>query len=150
MCAEERNQIYKKWKNEYQSRIERHTHFKLIHKNFIYAYAFILIFMIGAFLIAEDYLKLGFNEASAIYDQFFYSCPLFILILAVYELIIYRLIPDPNMMEIDGYYVFLSHDDFDSFTKVLAISKKEHCNVKEIRESTTIKDKCIIIGSCNI
>ncbi|ETP72788.1 hypothetical protein UYO_1205 [Lachnospiraceae bacterium JC7] len=150
MCAEERNQIYKKWKDEYQSRIERHTHFKSLHKNFLYSYAFILIFMIGAALIADEYTQYGFDEASAVYQLFIYSCPLFILILAVYELIVYRLIPDPNMIEIDGYYVFLSHDDFDSFTKVLAISKNEHYNVKEIRESTTIKDKCIIIGSCNL
>ncbi len=148
MCAEERNHIYNKWKNEYNSRIERQTHFKDLHKSCIYAYAFILFFMVGAILISNEYTSYGFDEASAVYQLFIYSCPLFILVLAVFELIVYRLIPDPNMIEIDEYYVFLSHDDFDNFTKVLAISKNEHYTIRDIRSDDTIKDKCIIIGSC--
>ncbi len=150
MCAEERNQIYKKWKDEYQSRMERQIHFQSLHKNFLYGYALILIFMIGAILISNDYAQFDFDEAVYVYQIFINSCPLFILILAVYELIFYRLIPDPNMIEIDDYYVFLSHDEFTNLTKVMAISKNEHYKVRDILASDTIKDKCIIIGSCNL
>ena len=150
MCAEERNRIYKKWKDEYHSRMERQTQFQKIHKSFLYTYAFIFIFMIGAVLISGEYAKFSFDEAVSVYQIFIYSCPAFILVLAVYELILYRLTPDPNMIEIDDYYVFLSHDEYTNLTKVMAISKNEHYNVKDILASDTIKDKCIIIGSCNL
>lgn len=149
MQADQRNQIYKKWKEEYESRIKMHESFKKTHKNYIYAYSFIALFMYASYVISENYAKFGFDEAYLLYQQFMYACPMFILILALYELVIYKCIPDPNIIKIDDYYVFLSYADQNNITKVMAISTKEKLNIKELIGSETFLDKCTIIAQLN-
>ncbi len=147
MDAEQRNQIYKKWKEEYESRLHKQKEFRSLQKWYYCAYAFILLFMAGAYLISCDYAKYGFTEAYNIYQYFIYTCPLCILILAIHELILYKKVPDPYEMEIDDYFIFLSHSDINNITKVLAMPRSEHAHIKD--DSDKESSNCTLIGLLN-
>lgn len=144
MDAEQRNQIYKKWKEEYELRLSKQQAFHSLQKWYLYAYAFILLFMAGAYLISCDYAKYGFTEAYNVYQYFIYTCPLCILILAIHELILSKRIPDPYKMEIGDYFIFLSHCDINHITKVLAIPRSEHSTTDDTLDQDNVN--CTLIG----
>ncbi|WP_029201930.1 hypothetical protein [Oribacterium sp. NK2B42] len=150
--AEQRNQLYKKWKEEYKVRTDMHKEFHKIKKRYLFAYAFILLMMYGAYQISLNYEKFRFFEAYDLYQIFFTACPLFILLLAIHELVLYKSIPDPEKMEIDNFFVFLSYNEFSKTTKIMAMPLSEHFKLKNDPEAiskTENSENCVIIGQVN-